>query len=88
MDETEKNEIGRLVKEITKGNKDAIREIYERCGKVMYVIAREFLKEKADIQDTIHDALIKIVQKAWSYCEGTTHMHGSQKSLKTLPKTE
>lgn len=71
MDEAEKNEIGRLVKEITKGNAEAIGEIYERCGRVMYVIARIYLREEVDIQDTIQDALIKIVQKAKSYREGT-----------------
>ncbi len=71
MDEAEKNEIGRLVKEITEGNVAAIAEIYERCGKVMYVIAREYLRDEEQIKDTIHDALIKVVQKAWSYREGT-----------------
>ncbi len=64
MDERENKQLGDLIFAIASGNSEAVREIYERVGKVMTAVASVYLTDRADVEETVSDALCMIVRKA------------------------
>ena len=71
MNERENAELGLLIQSIAKGNASAIREIYERVGKMMTAVAAVYLKSPADAEEVVSDALLLIVRKAERFRENT-----------------
>lgn len=69
MNKSENEELGDLIIEITKGNTDAIEEIYLRYGRAMEAIAKLYLQNLADVEDVVQDCLITIVTKAGKFRE-------------------
>ncbi len=69
MNESENIELGELIIAITKGDKDAIGEIFKRCGKAMKAVAKAYLRSDADAEDVVQDCLITIVTKANKFRE-------------------
>lgn len=69
MNESENFELGNLIIEITKGNSDAIGEIFARTGRAMKAVARAYLRSEADAEDVVQDCLITIVTKAHKFRE-------------------
>lgn len=69
MDILTNKRLGELIQSIAQGNVSAISEIYELLGKVMYAVANIYVSQLADVEDIIHEALLKIVRKAKKFRE-------------------
>lgn len=52
-----------LVKKILKGNKRALREIYERYHEQLYYVAKRYLKDETLAEDAVQDIFLKIWKK-------------------------
>lgn len=67
MDNEKNRQLGEWISAIAAGDCSAIGKIYESIGKVMYSVAKLYLKDPTDAEDVVHDALLKIVAKAKMY---------------------
>lgn len=64
MELAENYKLGELIIAISKGEITAISELYSIIGKAMKATAYSYLRNIADAEDVVQDALIIIVQKA------------------------
>lgn len=64
MDEKTNRALGKLIKSITKGNADAIREIYEILHRPIIAVTKTHIVHAEDIFDAIQESLLKIVTRA------------------------
>ena len=69
MNDRENQELGDLILQITKGNTEAIGEIFKRVGSAMEAVASIYLKNAADVEDVVQDSLVTIVTKASKFRE-------------------
>lgn len=70
MDDETNIRLGFLIGEITRGNIDAVDEIYVKMRGAMMAIAFSILHDRNDAEDVVHDALIKIVRKVGKFRYG------------------
>lgn len=64
MEASKREHLGQLIKSITEGNSQAISQIYEETGRVMFAVAGIYLQERSDVEEVVQDALMAIVRKA------------------------
>lgn len=57
-------ELGKLILSIKDGNLSAVSDIYMRVGKAMMATAYFYVRNLADAEDIVQDALVKIVERA------------------------
>lgn len=69
MNESENVELGKLIKAIAEGDRNAIGEIFQRVGGAMKAVARSYLLSEADAEDVVQDCLLTIVRKADKFRE-------------------
>lgn len=69
MNKSEDHKIGDLILSIANGDCGAIGEIYRELGGVMYAVAKIYVKQSADVEDVVHESLLKIVQKSKNFRE-------------------
>lgn len=69
MDKITNEKLGEIIKSISAGNIAGISGIYSILGKVMFAVASLYAPQKADAEDIVHDALIKIVRQASTFRE-------------------
>ena len=64
MEQSQNYKLGELILSIEEGNVAAISEIYTLVGKAMLATAYSYVRNIADAEDVVQDALVKIVERA------------------------
>ncbi len=64
MEETLNTRLGELILEVAKGDLDALDEIAERMNGILKTVGNAYYKNKADVEDAIHDLYVSLREKA------------------------
>lgn len=71
MNFKEQKELENLIADIANGDREALSEIYERLGRMIFSIAVGITERKADAEDALQETMIDIVKSAENYKPGT-----------------
>lgn len=88
MDEQKNKWLGQQIKLIAEGDTEAISRIYTEIGKVMFAVATIYLKDPADREDVVQDALLTIVRKADRFRENKNAYGWITKIVENLAKNK
>lgn len=88
MNESENVELGKLIKAIAEGDRNAIGEIFQRVGGAMKAVARSYLLSEADAEDVVQDCLLTIVRKADKFRENKNAKAWINTIVKNLAKNK
>lgn len=64
MNEEENKRLGQMIFALARGDISALESIYTMMSKLLYAIGNAHFKQKADIEDAIHDLLILLYRNA------------------------
>lgn len=67
MNEEENKRLGQLIFALARGEVSALESIYTMMAKLLYAIGNVHFKQKADIEDAIHDLLILLYHNAHKF---------------------
>ena len=67
MEQNQNYKLGELIQSIKEGNVKAISDIYQMVGKAMIATAYSYVRNTADAEDIVQDALVKIVERATKF---------------------
>ena len=64
MTEEENKQLGKLIFEVAKNNKDLLVDIYDRIKGILYSVGNTYYSNLEDLKDSIQDLLEQILKKA------------------------
>lgn len=64
MDEKDNARLGRLIKELARGNGEALGDIARLIERILYAIGSYYFKNKADVEDAIQNLYVLLHEKA------------------------
>ena len=67
MNEEENKRLGQMIFALARGDISALESIYTMMSKLLYAIGNAHFKQKADIEDAIHDLLILLYRNAHKF---------------------
>lgn len=65
---------------LAKGDKNALSELYQFYGKMIFSVAKQIVGNRADVEDVLQDTMVKILKQVHNYKSGSNPKHGSWRS--------
>jgi len=67
MDKMTNRKLGKCIFRVAKGDYDALANIYLIMGRILYIVGNIYYKQRADIEDSIHDLISELVEKSKAF---------------------